>query len=123
MQEADHLALSDADIQMIRENVPTLPGKWYLDPLIDRRAHGRPRAWIRADELADHRVDAIGIERSVGLVFVTICREDEDEHEASPNLVYETLEGAIACLRIYLDFRVTVDMESRTRRQGRRRIN
>ena len=36
---------------------------------------------------------AIGIERSVGLVLVTICRDDEDEHEALPNLVYETLEG------------------------------
>jgi hypothetical protein len=102
MHEPDRLnipicsALSDTDIEMIGGSVATLPGRWYLDPLIDARRRGKPRAWIRADELADHRVNAIGLERSVGLVFVTICRDDEDEREALPNQVYETLEGAIA---------------------------
>lgn len=119
--EVLHGALSDIDIQVIQDSVATLPGEWYLDLQVDERRHCRPRVWIRADELADHRVDAIGIERSAGLVLVTICRDDEDEHGALPNLVYETLEGAIACLRIYLDFRVTVDMANRTRRQGRPR--
>jgi len=84
--------LCDADIAVTREGAATLPGVWYLDPLIDTR-RARPRAWIRADELADHRVDAICLERSFGLVLITICRDDEDDREALPSLVLRQWRG------------------------------
>lgn len=94
--------LTDDDIEVIREGAATLPGKWYLDPLIDCR-QARPRAWIRADEPAQHRVNAIGLARSVGLVVVTICRGDENEFEALPSLAYQSLRGAIGSLPQYLE--------------------
>jgi hypothetical protein len=101
--------LSDADLQMIEARIPSLPGRWYLDPLIDRRRAGRPRAWVRADELAVHRVIAIGLERSIGCVFVTVCRNGEDEREALPAKVYRTLEGALASLPMWLNFQADID--------------
>ncbi len=114
---SDEAVLTGADIEMIRQGAAMLPGKWYLDPLIDTR-RPKTRAWIRADEPADHRVDAIGLSRSVGLVFVTICQNDEDEREALPNMAFETLEGALASLRLYLESPVSRDTAGRARRKG-----
>jgi len=109
--------LSDEDIQLIADSSEAFPGRWYLDPLVDCRRPGRPRVWVRADELADHSVEAIGFERAIGLVLVTLCGEDEDEREAMPNRVYQSLEIALACTREYLHFRVNIDMAQRTRLQ------
>jgi len=86
--------LSDEDIQLIADSSEAFPGRWYLDPLVDCRRPGRPRVWVRADELADHSVEAIGFERAIGLVLVTLCREDEDEREAMPNRVYQSFARA-----------------------------
>ncbi len=107
--------LTDDDVRLIALGAATFPGKWYLDPLVDSRRPGKPRAWVRADELADHRVNAIAFERSIGLVLVTLCRDDEDEQTALPNRVYESLETALSCTREDLCFRVSIDMAQRTR--------
>ena len=107
--------LTAADVRLIALGAATFPGKWYLDPLVDSRRPSKPRAWVRADELADHRVDAIAFERSIGLVLVTLCRDDEDEQTAAPNRVYESLDTALSCTREYLYFRVSIDMAQRTR--------
>ena len=109
--------LSQEDIQLIADGSETFPGRWYLDRLVDHRRPGKPRVWVRADEIADHRVDAIAFERAIGLVLVTMCRDEEDEREAMPNRVYQSLEIALACTREYLSFRVSVDMAQRTRLQ------
>jgi hypothetical protein len=107
--------LSNEDIQLIADGSETFPGRWYIDPLVDCRRPSKPRVWVRADELAEHGVDAIGFERAIGLVLVTLCRDDEDEREAMPNRVYQSLEIALACTREYLHFRVSIDMAQRTR--------
>jgi hypothetical protein len=109
--------LSDDDIQLIAHSAETFPGHWYLDHLIDCRRPSKPRVWVRANELADHQVDAIGFERAIGLVLVTLCRDGEDEREAIPNQVYQALEIALAGIREYLCFRVSIDMARRTRVQ------
>ncbi len=109
--------LSDEDIELIAHGAETFPGQWYLDHLIDCRRPSKPRVWVRANELADHQVDAIGFERAMGLVLVTLCRDSEDEREAVPNRVYESLEVALASVREYLSFRVSIDMARRTRVQ------
>jgi hypothetical protein len=60
--------LNAADISMIEQGSYTLPGNWYLDPVVDLTRSRKPRVWIR---WANKPLLKIGFERIGTIIWIT----------------------------------------------------
>jgi hypothetical protein len=90
--------LTGSDIEIIGDAVNTLPGNWYLDPVIDLRRPGKPRVWLRSHAIAAFNLPAISFERIGRLVWVSICDPDTTECGMLTGQPFETIAAAFVYL-------------------------
>ena len=90
--------LSGSDIRVIDDGVKTLPGNWYLDPVIDLRRPGKPRVWLRSHGVAVSHLPTIAIERIAGLVWVSICDPGASESGMLAGQPFATVGAAFVYL-------------------------
>src|ERR1700722_14133327 len=64
--------LSGSDIRIIAQGATTLPGNWYLDPVIDIKRWGKPRAWVRPRGFAMPDMLAVTFERLGAVIWVSV---------------------------------------------------
>jgi hypothetical protein len=101
------LVLTGSDIRTIEQGASTLPGNWYLDPVVDLKRWGKPRAWVRKKALLDSDMLAISFERIGTLIWVSIHFPSLDPPGLSDGLPFDTFSAAFAYLWVRLEARAT----------------
>ena len=107
--------LNAADIEVIAQGASTLPGNWYLDPVIDLRRRGKPRVWVRKHGAAASDILAVSFERLGTLIWVSIQSPKMSRSGVSHGLPFDTFQAAFVYLWTRL---VAIAAGSHTSAQG-----
>jgi hypothetical protein len=100
-------ALTGSDIRIIEQGARTLPGNWYLDPVVDLRRWGKPRVWVRKKALLDSDMLAVSFERIGTVIWVSIHFPSVEQLGTSDGLPFDTFSVAFAYLWARLEARAT----------------
>jgi hypothetical protein len=96
----DPFALSKHEIAEITAACKTLPGDWYVDPVIDHRRTGAPRVWVHPTAWNREFRLSFGFSKDDGVFFVAIQLHDNSDHLPTEGLpLGRALQAAVAFWR------------------------
>jgi hypothetical protein len=99
--------LTGSDIRIIEQGASTLPGNWYLDPVVDLKRWGKPRVWVRKKTLLDSDMLAVSFERIGTVIWVSIHFPSLYQSSTPNGLPFDTFSAAFTYLWARLEARAT----------------
>jgi hypothetical protein len=99
--------LSGSDIRIIAQGATTLPGNWYLDPVIDMTRWGKPRVWVRKRAFVASDMLAVSFERFGAALWVSVHQPNLDQSGRQEGLPFDTFPSAFAYLWVRLESSLT----------------
>jgi hypothetical protein len=89
--------LNYADMMIIEWGTLTLPGVWYLDPIVDLKRPGKPRVWVRPRDAGSSWPEAISFERLGQVVWISM--NDPTGINVQIGMPFDTIPAAFIYLR------------------------
>ena len=99
--------LTGLDILLIEQGAQTLPGNWYLDPVVDLTQPRRPRVWLRS---ADDNLPAISLERIDSIIWVSSLGGNQHGRSVVIGQPFASVPAAFAHLSAMLEAMETGDL-------------
>jgi hypothetical protein len=106
--------LDGSDMHVIGQGPTTLPGNWYLDPVVDLKRWGKPKMWVRRVGFITAGTLAVSFERLGASIWVAFYSANLNQDVLPAGLPFDTLPAAL----VYLWARLAAELPDVGASQG-----